>query len=143
MDGYDRAVLLAYLQQVPTFSACTEPELEHLLAHADLRAVDAGTEIVRQGDHGDEFFLVAQGDVEIDRDGSKVAQLGPGGFFGELALFDEAPRNATVTVVADAQAAFAVFDRASFQAALDEIPALRDSLLRGMARRLHELDAKA
>jgi CRP-like cAMP-binding protein len=143
MDGYDRAVLLAYLQQVPTFSACTEPELEHLLQHADLRAVDAGTEIVREGDHGDEFFLVAQGDVEIERDGHEVARLGPGGFFGELALFDEAPRNATVTVVADAQAAFAVFDRASFRAALDEIPALRDSLLRGMARRLHELDAQA
>ena len=143
MDGYDRAVLLAYLQQVPIFSACTEPELEHLLQCADLRAVDAGTEIVRQGDHGDEFFLVAQGDVEIERNGREVARLGPGGFFGELALFDEAPRNATVTVVADAQAAFAVFDRASFRAALDEIPALRDSLLRGMARRLHELDAKA
>ena len=71
----------------------------------------------------------------------EVARLGPGGFFGELALFDEAPRNASVT--AETAVAFAVFTRDNFRLALDEIPPLRDSLIRGMARRLHELDAKA
>jgi CRP-like cAMP-binding protein len=69
-----------------------------------------------------------------------VAQLGPGSFFGELALFDDAPRNASVA--AAGPAALAVFSRARFRTALDDIPALRDSLLRGMARRLHDLDSK-
>ena len=141
MDGYDRAVLLAYLQQVPTFGACSEPELEHLLGLAEVRAVDAGTEVIREGELGDEFFLVAQGDVAVARHGRPLAQLGPGSFFGELALFDDAPRNATVS--ASGPAAFAVFTRDRFKAALDDLPALRDSLLRGMARRLHELDATA
>jgi CRP-like cAMP-binding protein len=141
MDGYDRALLLTYLQHVPTFGACSEPELEHLLGLAEMRAVEAGTEVLREGDVGDEFFLVAQGDVAVARRGQPVAQLGPGSFFGELALFDEAPRNATVSAVG--ATAFVVFNRAQFRRALDDVPALRDSLLRGMARRLHELDATA
>jgi CRP-like cAMP-binding protein len=141
MDGYDRALLLAYLQQVPTFGACTQPELEHLLGLAEMRSVEAGTELLHEGDIGDEFFLVAQGDVAVDRHGRRLAQLGPGSFFGELALFDEAPRNATVS--ATSSAAFAVFNRERFRAALDDLPALRDSLLRGMARRLHQLDSNA
>ena len=69
MDGYDKALLLTYLQQVPTFGACSEPELEHLLARAELRVVEAGTEIVHEGDVGDEFFLVAQGEVDVLRRG--------------------------------------------------------------------------
>jgi CRP/FNR family transcriptional regulator, cyclic AMP receptor protein len=64
-----------------------------------------------------------------------------GYYFGELALFDPAPRDATVT--ADVPVTVAVLERARFQAALDAVPALRDALLRGMARRLHELDARA
>jgi CRP-like cAMP-binding protein len=135
---YDRAVLLTYLQQVPTFGACTEAELEHLLESSDIRAVEAGTTVLREGEVGDEFFLIAQGDVAVERRGTAVARLGPGGYFGELALFDDAPRNATV--VATVPAAFAVFSRDRFRAALDRLPPLRDALLRGMARRLHELD---
>jgi CRP-like cAMP-binding protein len=138
MGAYDRALLRTYLQQVPTFGACTEQELEHLLGLSEMRAVEAGTEVVREGDVGAEFFLVAQGDVAVERRGRVVAQLGPGGFFGELALFVDAPRNATVR--AASPATFAVLDRARFATALDDIGPLRDSLLRGMARRLHELD---
>jgi CRP-like cAMP-binding protein len=141
MDGYDRAVLLSYLQQVPTFGACSEQELEHLLDLAEMRAVEGGTEVLREGDFGDEFFLVAQGDVAVARRDRPVAQLGPGSFFGELALFDDAPRNASVSAVGPT--AFVVFNRAGFRRALDDVPALRDSLLRGMARRLNELDARA
>ena len=69
MGAYDQAVLLTYLQQVPTFGAWTEPELEHLLGLADMRAVEAGTDVVREGEVGDEFFLVAQGEVEVQRRG--------------------------------------------------------------------------
>ena len=138
MGAYDQALLLTYLQQVPTFGACTEPQLEHLLGLAEIRAVDADTTIVKEGDEGSEFFLVAQGAVAVERRGRPVALLGPGGFFGELALFDDAPRNATVT--ASEQSALAVLDRTHFSTALDDIPVLRDALLRGMARRLHDLD---
>jgi CRP-like cAMP-binding protein len=141
MGAYDRAVLLTYLQQVPTFGACTQADLEHLLDLAEMRAVAAGTTVLREGDIGNEFFLIAKGEVAVERRGKTIAQLGPGGYFGELALFDTAPRNATVLALSPA--AFAVLNRLQFARALDDITALRDSLLVGMARRLHELDARA
>jgi CRP-like cAMP-binding protein len=137
---YDRAVLLSYLQQVPTFCACTERQLEHLLDLSEIRAFESGTQIVKEGDVGDEFFLVAQGDVEVVRRGREVAKLGAGGFFGELGLFEDAPRNATVRAVTPTSTA--VLARARFADALETIPPLRDALLRGMARRLRELDAR-
>ena len=86
-----------------------------------------------------EFFLVAQGDVVVERRGRQVAQLGPGGFFGELALFDEAPRNAT-RHRASGRRVRGVRPRPIPPRRSTIVPALRDSLLRGMARRLHELD---
>jgi CRP/FNR family transcriptional regulator, cyclic AMP receptor protein len=67
--------------------------------------------------------------------------LESGTYFGELALFDPALRNATVT--ADGAVTVAVLERDRFQTALDAVPAMRDALLRGMARRLHDLDARA
>lgn len=129
--------------RVPIFKECSRDELLRVARVTRIRENPAGDVIITEGAKGRDFFVILEGQANVTRGGVEVAKLEPGDFFGELALFDEAPRNATVTVVADAQAAFAVFDRASFQAALDEIPALRDSLLRGMARRLHELDAKA
>ena len=68
-----------------------------------------------------------------------VGTLVPGDFFGELALFDPAPRNATVT--ATGELSLAVLSHASFRAVLAEEP-IRDSVLTGMARRLHDLDAR-
>ena len=61
-----------------------------------------------------------------------------GDYFGELALFDPAPRDATVT--ADGAVTTVALSRDTFRRALDEITPVRDAVLQGMARRLHELD---
>ena len=66
--------------------------------------------------------------------------LGPGDYFGELSLFDPAPRDATITAVGPLS--LVALSRVAFMQALDEIPTFRDSLLHGMARRLHELDQR-
>jgi cAMP-dependent protein kinase regulator len=141
MAGYDEAVYRTYLTQVPMFHACTTAQIDEVMQLAEGRAVDPGEVIVREGERGDEFFVVGTGEVAVSRNGEEVARLGPGTFFGELALFDEAPRNATVT--ATTGTTVVTVGRDAFQKLLGDVPGFREALLTGMARRLHELDARA
>lgn len=138
--SYDEAVFQMYLGEVPMFQACSGEELNAIAYLASPMALAAGTEIVREGDTGDDFYLLMMGTATVRRQGRDVGNLEPGDFFGELALFDPAPRNATIT--ADVPVTMAVLERDRFQTALDAIPALRDALLKGMARRLHDVDAR-
>jgi CRP-like cAMP-binding protein len=139
--SYDEATFQTYLGQVPMFQACSEEELNAVAYLASPRALDPGTAIVREGGAGDEFYVLMMGTATVSRQGQQVAHLEPGDFFGELALFDPAPRNATIT--ADVPVTVAALERDRFQAALEAIPAMRDALLRGMAHRLHDLDGRA
>ena len=140
MSGFDEALFEMYLKEVPMFTACSPDELDALAGLASPRAVDAGTNLVEEGTEGDEFFVIMLGAATVTRSGKEIATLEAGDFFGELALFDPAPRNATVT--AREPCTTAVLQRDSFQWALDASPTFRDALLRGMARRIHNLDAK-
>jgi CRP-like cAMP-binding protein len=140
MPGYDRSAYVVYLSRVPMFSTCNAKQLEQLAGSTAERAVDAGNVIVREGDAGDEFFVIADGGAEVTRDGRPIAKLGAGDYFGELALLDPAPRDATVT--ASAPSNLLVLSRDAFRSALDELPALRDAMLQGMARRIHDLDTR-
>jgi CRP-like cAMP-binding protein len=139
--AYDETIFQMYLGQVPMFQDCTEEELSAVAYLASPRALEGGTAVVREGEKGNEFFLLMMGTATVSRQGREVADLKPGDYFGELALFDPAPRDATVT--ADVPLTVAVLERDRFRTALDSVPALRDALLRGMARRLHELDTHA
>lgn len=137
--SYDEGVFQTYLGQVPMFQSCSEDELAAVSYLAEPRSIDAGAAIVSQGDAGNEFYVLMLGTATVKRGDHAVAQLTPGDYFGELALFDPAPRNASV--MADVPVTVAALDRTRFQTALEAVPALRDALLRGMAHRLHALDA--
>jgi CRP/FNR family transcriptional regulator, cyclic AMP receptor protein len=140
MAGYDRALYQLYLRSVPMFASCSEGQLDRLSELGDAVTAVDGSDIVREGDQGDDFFVVTSGKVRVTRGGREVASLGAGDYFGELALFDTAPRNATVTAVGTVSAVS--LSRPAFRAALDEMPAIRDALLHGMAHRIHELDQR-
>ena len=140
-SGYDRGVYLMYLARVPMFSACSTRELEEVADLATPRTVGIGEELVHEGDAGDEFFVIGSGSALVRRSGDVVATLDEGAYFGELALFDFAPRNATVTATTSLTAI--VLTRDAFRKVLGDSAAIRDALLTGMARRLHELDGKA
>jgi CRP-like cAMP-binding protein len=139
--SFDEASFQRYLQQVPMFQACSEEELDAFGFLASPCTFDGGAAIVSEGDAGTSFYVLMSGRATVSRSGAPIASLAAGDYFGELALFDPSPRNATVT--ADGPVVVAELDRDRFQAALDAIPAIRDTLLRGMARRLHQLDARA
>jgi CRP-like cAMP-binding protein len=140
MPGYDRSAYVVYLARVPMFSTCTDQQLERLASNSSERGVGDGEAVILEGEPGDAFFVIADGAAEVTRGGRTLARLGPGDYFGELALLDPAPRDATVT--ASAPSNLLVLSRETFTSALEELPALRDAVLSGMARRIHELDAR-
>jgi CRP/FNR family transcriptional regulator, cyclic AMP receptor protein len=139
LAGYDRSLYQTYLSSIPMFRSCTTEQLDRL---AELgTAVNAtDSDIVGEGDRGDDFFVITSGKGRVTRGGREVAELGPGDYFGELSLFDPAPRNATVTAVG--AMSLVSLSRDAFLRALDEMPQIRDTLLHGMAHRIHELDAR-
>ncbi len=132
---------LEKLAQVQMFSSLNKKELRLISRVADVIAIRAGTEIVSEGTSGRDFYLVLSGEATVRRNGRKVAVLGPGNYFGELALLDRGPRSATVVAATDMQ--LAVISQREFLGVLDDVPAVAQKLLAGMAARLREADTKA
>ncbi|HUR73726.1 MAG TPA: cyclic nucleotide-binding domain-containing protein [Sporichthya sp.] len=135
-----QAAQLDHLKAIPLFSYCSRKELRSLGLHSITVRVPAGQLLLRQGDRGGEFFVVVAGTAEVTRDGAVVDVVGPGDFFGELAMLDRAPRNATVTATEAME--LLVFSRSDFEAVLFDAPLMTRRLLTAMARRLRGLDRR-
>jgi MFS family permease len=96
-----RAAELRLLRAVPMLGPLSAPVLERLAAAAVRTAARSGATIIRQGDAGDRFFVLASGRVAVTVDGQPAAVLGPGDGFGEIALLRSVPRTGTVTALED------------------------------------------
>ena len=92
---------LALLQGMPIFAPIPGPALEGLVARLIPVELPAGEVIIREGDEGDRFYAVAEGQVDVSTGGSRVATLGPGDPLGEIALLRDVPRTATCTAKTD------------------------------------------
>lgn len=128
----------AHFRNLPIFAGCTEEELEEIDRLADEVHVAAGRTVIRQGDLGQEFALIVSGEADVVKDGETVATIGPGAYFGEVALLDAITR--TASVVARTDMVLEVIDRRGFNTLLDDLPRLSRSMLRGTARRLAALE---
>jgi len=87
---------IAELRALPAFSTLEPDELSDVLAHGTWVAVAPGQTLIEQGEVGDAFYAIAAGQVEVFEDGVLKRTLGPGAFFGEIALLMDVPRTATV-----------------------------------------------
>jgi putative ABC transport system ATP-binding protein len=85
-----------FLKSIEPFSALDQAELSHIAEMATLRHYEPGDVVIREGEQGDELFLISEGEVEVMRRDLEVARLGPAEFFGEVAVISGQPRNATV-----------------------------------------------
>jgi len=92
---------LELLESIPIFAPLSPPVLEQLATRLTLVHAPAGEEIIRLGDHGDRFYVVDSGEVEIVVDGDETRREGPGSYFGEVALLRDVPRTATVRAASD------------------------------------------
>ena len=85
------------LKSIPLFQDVPDDELAQIAGFAQEVNVEAGRELVREGDFSYEFMLIEEGEAEVTRHGDHVNDLGPGDFFGEMGLLEKTLRNATVT----------------------------------------------
>jgi CRP-like cAMP-binding protein len=107
-------MLEARLKDVPFFDSLTHKELAFVAQQTDELDVRAGKVLAKEGDLGREFFVVESGTAEVTKDGEHIAEMGPGDFFGEIALIAEERRTATVTATSDMLVI--VMSRAGFRA---------------------------
>jgi MFS family permease len=107
---------LRILASVPIFTPLPGASLEHLAARLVPLRLEPGTTVVREGDPGDRFYIVAEGTVEISEEGRPISELQAGGYFGEIALIRDVPR--TATVVAKTLVVLYALDREDFLAAV-------------------------
>lgn len=125
---------LELLRSVPLFSGLGQSEIERLGQLANEIDVPDGQVLTRQGESGHEFFVVLSGFIRVARDELRMARLGPGQFFGEIALIDGHPRTATAT--ADGPARLLVMNHREFDLLLAEYPAIARQIVRALVERI-------
>jgi CRP-like cAMP-binding protein len=135
-----RDAYLDHLAQVPLFAACSKKELQTIARASDELSLPAGRVLVEQGTSGHECFVLVDGTVDVAINGTSVATLGPGAYFGELSLLDKGPRTATVT--AETPVTVLVLGPREFATVLDEVPSLSHKMLASLAGRIRELDSQ-
>lgn len=134
---------LDVLRTVPLFRQVPEADLVAFAQLVRGRRQSRGSMILSQGDRGDALFLIRSGQVKVSvvaEDGREVilSVLGPGSFFGEMALLDDEPRSAHVIAMEDTE--LLQLHREDFQHRLKRSPALAVSLLRELSQRLRRAD---
>ncbi|MGD0311771.1 MAG: cyclic nucleotide-binding domain-containing protein [Acidimicrobiales bacterium] len=129
------------LKTIWLFSNCTNAELKKIRGSLDEVTVPAGKVLVEEGRIGLEFFLIVDGQAAVTRNGKKVAALGPGGHFGELALLDRRPRSASVE--SETEMDLLVLSQRDFNNLLESVPTIARKMLAALANRLRQADALA
>ena len=95
-------VEIRLLSSLRIFAPLSAPTLETLARELKPIHVPAGSCVIREGDPGDQFYAIADGELEVTRNGSRLSEIGRGDGFGEIALIRDVPRTATVTALTDA-----------------------------------------
>ena len=127
------------LRQVPLFAELGDRELERLAGHFKERTFPEGSAVTEEGGTGAGFFIVSEGNATVSVGGEERATLGPGDFFGEIALVDEGTRSATIKAATDLRCyGLTAWE---FRPFVEEHPQVAWPLLKQMARRLREAQA--
>ena len=129
------------LKSIWLFSGCSSSELRKIRGSLDQMTVPPERSSSRKGASGWSSSSSSSGTAAVTREGKKVATLGPGSYFGELALLDRKPRSASV--VSETEMDLLVLSQRQFNSLLESVPTISRKMLAAMANRLREADARA
>src|SRR5215218_1082593 len=127
------------LVRVPLFSGVKAKELKKLGKRMQERSFGEGEVVTTQGETGLGFFVIEDGNASVSRNEQIVRNLGPGDFFGEVALIDEGPRSATVVATTDLRCRG--MTAWEFRPFVEEHPEVAWALLKTLVGRLREAEA--
>ncbi len=127
---------LDWLGGVPLFSDLSKKDLERVLDTAKETVHKKGDSVITEGRGGVGFHLIIEGKAQIFRSGRTVAHLGPGEFFGEMALVDDAPRSASV--VAETDLSTLVVSKWEFRPLVKSHPELAWKMIEYLVARVRE-----
>ena len=127
------------LRQCPFFAELSRNELIELAKATEDMEVDEGKALTREGESGREFFVIIDGEVSVTKDGNEIRRMGPGDFFGEIALVEDVPRTATVTAMTPLR--FFVLTRQSFRSLLAKQPELEQKVNAALEERLRATES--
>jgi CRP-like cAMP-binding protein len=139
-SGYERVLVLEVLSKIEPFAGCDKQELG-LVADAVVgrTTVAAGDDLCVEGDVAEQWWVVVGGRADVASGGVKVGSVTTNEAVGELSLFDDSPRSATVTAAEPLDVL--IFDKSTFVAAIGAAPSLALALLRSASRRLRATNA--
>ena len=136
--GNERELALGFMRRQPLFEGLEEQDLQRLFEMSSVCSLEAGEVLLRQGEPGDEMYIIMSGELEVSRrqagQETFLASRGPGDVIGEMALLEQEPRSASVRAVADSR--LLVIDRQAFVTLLDCSPTASLTILRTVVQRL-------
>jgi len=134
----DNKQIITLLKETPLFVNTNEHSLESMLKSAVQKTVSPGDKLVQEGQGGVGFYLILEGKAEVIKDGTKLAELGTGDFFGELAMIDGQLRTADVVAVTETKCW--ILSQWAMKSIIANHPEVALSMLEELARRLRATD---
>ena len=124
---------VAILRGVPLFADLDDRSLQAVAILTREKAHRAGDILMLEGEPGDEFYVIADGTIRIERGGRTIRSMTAGGFLGEIALVERRPRTATATCTSDVT--LLVLRQHEFDRLLQTMPAVHQRISAAIARR--------
>ena len=131
---FRRDAKVKLISHVPLFQGCSQPELARVAGIMTQLDEPEGKVLIRQGEPGRDFFVLAEGTAEVRKGNRRVSTLGPGDFAGEIALLTNAPRTATVRTTSSVSV-LRVTSK-GFAALLETSPTIQRKIQKALADRV-------
>jgi len=138
LRGEENEAVMTMLEKNPLWAGLERKDLQAIVKASEERKFETGNIILGKGEGGVGFYLIMDGSVEVRSDSKIVAKLGPGQFFGEMAVLDNQPRSADVVAVEPSRCL--IVSEWSFKALISENPRIALRMLQELVRRLRDVN---